>query len=652
MRYSPWVVSEHTPDFFSLAHLMQHPRLAGKQGQDLAVALWQLMVDRELGLFHYLPARERFRAGQDVYDPLQLWNVFGFTICHCHAHVLAVMGQHAGLKARIACIRGHEGTEFFYDNAWHYFDGDIQMFHRKRPPAQHEIASRQELFDDPDLIDQQAYPSNPYMFPDRLPENMRPLYQDPPHYLPVLREEMHSMDFRLRPGEQMVRYFRPHGRWHFFDNYGETFRKYCLGNWDQGPSETGPEGPTERFWPWRRSGNGFFHYKPKLGKNWRDLEVGAETIAGLQPEEEGCCAVAERAEIVLPFDSPYLYCGVPDPLGRLPAAEGASVRASFQLPAGTGARLTVRTYDGARADAEQAFQEIWNSSGKEGEVKADVDYTAQVEGLYAFKLRIELTGLAARILALENRLWFMVSPHSLPRLKSIGPNQMTVHHGDKYGLATRPFLFERWMKGAAEMPPGAFRVKNLVYNPETYSRLLPSDPRQPWELTLEIKTPVQGVLQWLTAFLTVEGRKPGEYYDGTPACLDVSDTPDGPWTRIAETGIHEHPQGWHSSLFGEARLSGKSDRAYLRITSKKGMSLFRVAGHYVPGNAELSSGTPLEVEHCWYEEDPEVGRRLRSHVEIVAGTAHEYTVHCAAEPHDDKVILRMPSVKRFNRRRR
>ena len=116
MRFTPWVVSEHVPDFSTLENIVRSPRFAGLEDEALAVALWGLLVDRELGLFHYCPAQEALWR-KDAHDPLAVFNVYGFTICHVHAHVLAMIARAAGLPARIANISGHEGTEIFYGGA-------------------------------------------------------------------------------------------------------------------------------------------------------------------------------------------------------------------------------------------------------------------------------------------------------------------------------------------------------------------------------------------------------------------------------------------------------------------------------------------------------------------------------------------------------
>lgn len=630
MRYTPWVVSEHVPDYSSLEMFLGHERFQGKADEDLAIALWALMVDHDLGIFHYCPAQERF-WGKDAVDPIKILNVFGFTICHCHAHILVMLFRAAGFRSRIANIRGHEGSEVFYNDAWHYFDADIQYFHRKHPPEENVIASREDIFRDPSLIDAQQNPSFPYGFPDRLPENMRPLYEVEPSYLPVFEERIHTMDFRLRPGEEMVRWFHHRGRWFVFDQYPEMFRRYR--------AETGPEGPTERFWPRRQWANGVLNYQPDLTNASRDIEVGAESMKGLKQDAKGLKCAGERGVLEFAFESPYIYCGIPDPLRRLPAQEGAKLKALFRLPKGTSAEVHVRP---ERAKKKR----VWASKGQSGDITAEIDYTDLVEGTFRFGLSVILKGKGARLDLFANQLWFMVSPHSLPALRDKGENQMSVHHGDKFGLPTRTLLIEHKMEGPGDKPPGAFSTANLLYKPNTYARLLPKKSAKPWELVYELKAPKSGKMAWAAVYAIIEGTRPGEDYDGTHAFIEAAEKPEGPWEVVAESEIYEHPQGWHFGLSGERRFSGKRGKAYIRLRAKKGLLGLRIAAHYVPKGAQLAAVEPLEIEHAWYEVDPRVGRRLRTHTETVEGTEYEYAVRCAEEPHDEYVTLRMLSVLR------
>ncbi len=634
MRYTPWVVSEHVPDCSTLENLVRSPDFAGKSGEELAVALWGLMVDRELGIFHYCPAQELL-WGKDLYDPLKVLNVYGFTICHVHANVLAMLCEAAGFEVRIANVTGHEGTEVLYDGRWHYLDCDIQMFYRLRPPEEHIIASRDDLHRDPSLATDQPNPSNPYHLPDRLPEQVRRLYESEPSYLPVMEEKIHSMDFRLRPGEKMTRYFHHLGRWVVFENYPAMFRRYR--------AETGPEGPTERFWPRRQWGNGHFHYAPKLSPEYRDVELGADEVVGLALEEgRGLVCENDSGYAVFAFESPYIYCGVPDPMRRVPSVEGAVLSAVCDLPEGASARV-----EGA-SEASGGWRVLWTSEGRTGEVECKLDFTPLAEARYRLQLRFVLEGKCARIRSFETRLWFMVSPHSLPVLRRAGANRMCLHSGDRYGLNTRTLMVEdrtddkNWFSRL-------FAAENLRHDAASWVRLFPVDPSRPWRATYELAAPRGGRMAWVAAYAVIEGRKPEEDRDGAPARIEIADSPDGPWRLLAERQIIAHPQGWHFGIFGEGRFSGESDKGYVRFSAKKGAHGFRIAGHYVP--AGDAPPTVLEVEHAWYEDDPRVGRRERTHVERMEGAEHEYAVRCAETPHDERIALFVPSLKKESERR-
>ena len=632
MHYTPWVVSEGVPDFSTLESLAASPRFAGKSGQDLAIALWQVMVDHDLGIFHYCAPWDEL-WGKDSYDPLKVFNVFGFTICHIHANVLCMVARQAGLQARIANIRGHEGTEIFTDGKWHYFDADVQMFHRLRPPNENTIASREDLHKDPTLVWDQPNPSHPYIFPDRDWKGWSKLYETPPEYPDLLEDRTHSMDYRLRPGEEMTRLFHHRGRWVVFPNYPEAFRRWA--------SETGPEGPTERYWPRRQWGNGFFVYEPNLTNASRDAECGAEEIKGVKVSPGGLVSEAKDGAAVFAFESPYVYCGVPDPWKRLPSLDGATLSATFELPAGTTASVKASIAGGP-------WKNVWSSKGAVGEVKCEQDFTSLADGQYNLRLRFGLEGPGATLKGFRTKLWFMVSPHSLPAMKAAGDNRMRYHAGDKFGLPTRPMLIqhrtdeENWRKSTC-------RTFNLTHDPQSPAKLTPFDPSEPWEAIYELKAPPGGKMAWVSAYAIIEGRKPGQPYDGHTAKIEIADSPDGPWTMVAERPIVEHPQGWHFGMFGEGRFIGRMRSGFVRFSAKVGANGFRMVGHYVdPKAAAAAAAGPLEVEHVWYEVHDDSGRRIHRHVETIpaGATAHEYLVHCDRPPHDDRITLRAASTKK------
>jgi hypothetical protein len=239
------------------------------------------------------------------------------------------------------------------------------------------------------------------------------------------------------------------------------------------------------------------------------------------------------------------------------------------------------------------------------------------------------------------RLWFMVSPHSLPALRNVGENRMRLHGGDRFGLNTRPVMLEQRTDRPGFLA-GVFAAANLRYDPGSFARLHPQDASRPWQVVHELAAPGGGRMAWVSAYALIEGRKPDEPHDGTPARIEIADSPRGPWRLLAERQIVEHPMGWHFGLFGEGRFSGQASSGYVRFSARKGALGFRLAGHYVPAG-EPSEPGPMEIEHAWYEDDPRVGRRLRTHLERVAAASHEYVVRCANPPHDERITLRVPS---------
>ncbi len=166
---SPHIISPKWTDFRSIASMLASGRLAARSGEELAVAVWRLLVDKAEGFYHYCPAVERL-TGHFVYDPVKLFNVFGWSICGVTANTLAVLYADAGFQAaRIPRLKGHEATEVSYDGAWHLFDGDLQAYHRRHPPEEGTIASYADCLADPTLISRQRDPSDPYYLPDRPP---------------------------------------------------------------------------------------------------------------------------------------------------------------------------------------------------------------------------------------------------------------------------------------------------------------------------------------------------------------------------------------------------------------------------------------------------------------------------------------------------
>jgi len=249
MVISPRVTSPNHSDFSSLSALLGSPRFAGKTGEELAVAIWEFIVDEREGVYHFWPALER-ATGRTVWDPLKILNCFGCAICGQNANLLAVLWKAAGFKSRICGIKGHVVPEVFYEGAWHLLDGDLKAYHRKHPPAHGEIASVADCAADPTLVSGQQNPSRPFYLPDRSPEKMAALYDVDPGGGPPFDDRAHTMDFILRPGERLERHCLHDDKWIWFANYTQSKDRYGREWQENGPwaqDRAGPDGARRQF---------------------------------------------------------------------------------------------------------------------------------------------------------------------------------------------------------------------------------------------------------------------------------------------------------------------------------------------------------------------------------------------------------------------
>lgn len=615
MVISPRVTSPHSSDFSSLSALFASPRLAGKKGQELAIAIWELIVDKQEGLYHTCPALERL-TGHFVYDPLKLFNAFGWSICGVTANLMAVLYKAAGFAdARIANLKEHEAAEVFYDGAWHLLDGDLQAFHRRHPPNQAIIASLDECIADPTLVSRQQNPSAPYYLPDRPPERMAELYRVPPSYDRAYAEHAHTMDFVLRPGERLERYTSPQGKWIWFANYNDFKARW--------PGEWCDDGPWERFPPHRRYGNGRWVYEPNLTLGFRDFELGVLEADGIELGELGATVTPKgHAACTFEFDSPYPFAGTPAREGKEPPRDGCTAETTLLI--GPGGRARIRL----AVDPDLPWFTLWE--GREpGRHPLRLDLTRHIVNAYRYLLRFEFEAAQANDCGIEKlrvESWCMAAPGSLGCLVE-GANGLAVRFGDERGLLTRRLLVETNLRDEAEVRRKAHRLENVRFVPDPADRILPADPARPWELVFRIDAPPHGLLQRIYAFGAFRGKAPDDpAADRVTAFLGETDT--GPWRPIFDGPLVAERHRWHFDAQGEALLPKPAKTAFVKFAASVGIINAKVRAHYFDGRLETAR-TPLLITHEWDEQGVH-----RTHTERVErpGVPHAYCLTCGPEP--------------------
>ena len=629
MVISPRITSPDCTDFSSIPALLASPRFAGREGEQLALAIWEFMVDEREGFYHFWTPLERL-TGQMVHDALKLLNVFGWGLCGTSANTIAILFAHAGLpQARVVGIKGHVVPEVFYGGAWHLLDPDLHAFHRKHPPDESRIASVADCVADPTLVSAQRNPSQPYYLPDRTPEKMADLYDAAPSHSPCFDEQAHTMDFVLRPGETLIRNTFNEGQYIWFDNYDELVDRY--------PKEWRDAGPRERNPPHRSFGNGRWVYEPQLTDAYMDFEIGVTACEGLIPRPAGLVAASRGANwCTFEFDSPYVYVGAPTGKDGRTARGGCLLEASvFLNNRQCSAKIELAV------EPDLPWLALWHSTAK-GRHQVKLDLTPHVANSYRYLLRFSFDCPqpgACRVESLRVDSSIMLAPATLGRLAE-GANELTVRFGDARGLPTRRFVLETDLM-EQDLRRKACRLENLRFMPEEPDRIGPAEADRDYEITFRIDAPPHGSLERIYAFGSFRCKSPDDPAEERVAAY-LAPSPDGPWEPIFHNPVLPHPRRWHFSAQGERALAAGAKTAYVKFVAKAGMNNAKVRAAWLDERA--AQATPLEITHIWEE----ASGCCKSHAERIESVEkpYEYELSCGRSPELRSLVMRAGSIRR------
>jgi len=133
------IVSDKVPDVTSLEAWKKSYIKEGSTPAEQALSIWKSVATFQ----HQDSPPYEFLQHEDlVYDPIKVFNVYGYAMCcNATAHVSG-LARYAGLDARGWGVNHHSIGEIFYDDAWHHFDASLIAYY---PKADGKIASVEEL---------------------------------------------------------------------------------------------------------------------------------------------------------------------------------------------------------------------------------------------------------------------------------------------------------------------------------------------------------------------------------------------------------------------------------------------------------------------------------------------------------------------------
>ncbi len=619
--YTPRVTSEHVADTSSMEAFSNHPAWKDLTGQERALAIWKYFVGTETGVFHYNPIQEgldpvmwEFRL---VRDPIKMLNTYGYGFCGLFGPTTAGLFERVGFeKARAVSIPGaaHSVTEVWYDNAWHYYDTDLRgvIFQRDGKT----IASIQDILDDTTLLTDPSRKIEPFFPGDRNDPGIyaKSYTEKPVHYVYNWQMGGSTMDYALRKGESLTRWWRPQGgRWaHHKEDAGNDWWQNLIKKEPYGAKGNHPE-----FSVWTH-GNGLFEYEPVLRKGCGDFADGvfsqqnvALTDKGLAPAGEG------PARVVWEVLSPYVIVPKVNELNDPSDDSEASV-------------VTFRSAGPVRVALSTDFGRSWQEvTSFDDTGEHAIDLTKHLRGgRYQYLVRFDLAGgeKPARLESLNIRTWVQVAPISLPRLEK-GVNRMRYATGDKEGYSSLPWMQIPNMGDADEMAR-YWSEKPKDYDPKrTTSRLR-------GEGEIVFAAPPGRRIQWMS----LGGFFNAHQLENAPKtrneiwyALDDSDR----WVMAYRSRVPEWHEHWHYAYDKEIPLLRPVEKVRVKYIGDPGVNGIRVNIHTI--QPEEKPATGVVVTHTYKLAGKTVAKK------VALDGPKDYTIDCPSKPENVSIRLEVPS---------
>jgi hypothetical protein len=134
------VVSDKVADVSSLEAWKNSFIDGAKTNQDKGIGIWRSVIT-----FHYQDGGpdELLHQEDGVYDPIKMFNVYGYGICSYHSAHVEALARAIGFPGRGWAINGHSVCDINYDGGWHHFDSSLMHYFLKPDGT---VASVEDVF--------------------------------------------------------------------------------------------------------------------------------------------------------------------------------------------------------------------------------------------------------------------------------------------------------------------------------------------------------------------------------------------------------------------------------------------------------------------------------------------------------------------------
>ncbi len=607
-EHAPRVVSPHNADTYSIKTFARFHRWRDLEGDAKVYEIYKYLVDRRTGVYPLgVPAREDDEALYDLHavrDPVKLLNVHTIGHCGTLGPMMAGLLRDAGVgPTRSVFMPGfnHVVAEVSTGGRWHYVDLDLRGVFRR---ADGTLASMEEAATDPSLWEA---PNSPLFFPLDSLENVRRAYaKERVEHRYGASTGGHAMDFVLRQGEILTRWWGPQGgRWHHHPSYHRRpFPRSII--------ERDPPGPKCKHasFSMHTHGNGRFVYSPDLRRGSSDFDDGvhharnvALTDSGLGLERSG------EGYAVFEVRTPYII--VPR-VGELETTDDDREASVVSIDA-SGASLELSTDNGLS----------WIPVERRP-TAGPIDLTPMVSGSYGYLLKIILAGEPgeAVVRSLSITTWVQLHPASLPSLRR-GRNRMTYTTGDHHGLDSH----------VLEIRPHGYDREDVLKHLST-----PATDFDPERATSRLRGPFVVRVPAPPGLRVAWFSAGGSFRAGgaeTRNSMAYAVGEKGEFTTFYTADLPSYHRYWHYNDDVEVLLEEPAPTVFIRYVGDPAVNNVRVYAHCVRDGGCRSS--PVVITHAWTED----GVR-KTHTARLDGPG-SYDVVVEGEPTDDFIELSVPS---------